>query len=344
MCLMGFADLFPAPAFFALSCLSRVFAGAGTACVYTVCTLYTAYAYIASDYPARMNEIIAFTEAISGLGLMVGPVIGSGFCYLAGYQGMFYCLAGVFLVGGFVVYRFVSVDHPYVVADEDENRITALCYRGELIINCLPLVFSMAAVGFCDTVIAPHLEKNALTSEEIGVLWALADSGYAIVSCFLAQSLGLFDLKKVNIAGLAMVFIAYWLLGPWEVLFPQSPTLTIIGLTVISISVALLYIAALPNLINVAVEECGMTKDDILIDSLSGMVSSATSLGEILGPLTAGLIADYFDVPQAGGIMGLVGAGLTALYWCYCVSELRSRQRRKAVEETELSVRSTLEG
>jgi len=38
MTLMGAADLFDGNAFFGMSCLSRALAGAGTACVNTVCT------------------------------------------------------------------------------------------------------------------------------------------------------------------------------------------------------------------------------------------------------------------------------------------------------------------
>ena len=273
-----------------------------------------------------MQEIIAFNEAFSGLGLMIGPVLGAGFYYLAGYQGMFYLLTLVFLLGAWLVFTLISVDKPYVITDEADNQVTSLLMKKEILVNCMPLVFAMAAVGFCDTVIAPHLAQYGLTPPQIGILWALSDSGYALFSCFLANSLDMFDLKKVNLVGLALASFSYWLLGPWDVLLPASPLFTMVGLTLVAVTLALLYISSLPNLISVSTDQLALIKDDILIDSLSGIASSATSLGEVLGPLVAGVAVDIGGVSQAGGVLGSTGFACCGLYYLLGMRAARSRK------------------
>ena len=344
MSLMALADLFPSTSFFIMSVLSRALSGVGSACVFTVCTFHPAYAFIASDYPSRMNEIIALNEVFSGLGLMIGPVVGSAFYYLAGYRGMFYLLGLVFVAGAWVIYALLEADKDYVVLDENTNKITAMILHKEILVNCLPLVYSMAAIGFCDTVIAPHLHEYGLSQIEIGFLWALSDTGYAISSLFLAKTLEWFNLKRVNLTGLVVAFLSYWLLGPWEAIFPKSPLLTMIGLTLISVSVALHYVAALPNLVKVATEDLELPKDDILIDSLSGIVSSANSLGEVIGPLVAGLLVDEMDVSQAGGVQGTAGVLLTAIYLLYYLFGRDSQKTKEAVEMVRMAEESLGEG
>jgi len=283
-----------------------------------------------------MQEIIAFNEAFSGLGLMVGPVLGAGFFYIAGYQGMFYLLTAVFLLGAWLVFALISVDKPYVITDEADNKVTALLIKKEILVNCLPLVFAMAAVGFCDTVIAPHLAQYGLTPPQIGILWALSDSGYALFSCFLANALDMFNLKKVNLAGLALVSFSYWLLGPWDLLFPSSPLFTMVGLTLVAATLALLYISSLPNLISVSTDQLALIKDDILIDSLSGIASSATSLGEVLGPLVAGVAVDVVGVSEAGGVLGCAGFACCGVY--YLLGMRGTRGKKSLIQpEVELS-------
>lgn len=281
-----------------------------------------------------MNEVIAFNEVFSGVGLMVGPVVGAGFYTLVGYRGMFYCLALVFVLGAWGMLALLEADKDYYVASEGSNTLTKMAGKKEILINCLPLVYSMAAIGFCDTVIAPHLQGFGLTQVEIGFLWALSDTGYAIFSCFLAKTLDWFNLKRVNLTGLALAVLSYWLLGPWEALFPATPLLTMVGLTLISVSVALHYVAALPNLVQVATRDLGLAKDDILIDSLSGIVSSANSLGEVIGPLAAGWLVDEVGVSTAGGVQGVAGVAITVVYVLYYFCGKNEARTRDFVEMT----------
>lgn len=336
MTLMGIADLFETNWFLGIGALSRMVSGVGTAFVFTVSTLHIAYAYICSDYPDRINEIISVTEICSGLGLILGPFVGAGLYWLAGYQGMFYGLAVIFLVGSFSLYLIFQSDKDYLLLDEGENSVTSLYFRKEILLNCLPLTLTVAAVCFTDTVIAPHLETYGMNSVKIALLWGVTDLTYPLVSCYLAKYMDKFDLKRLNFAGMIITMASYWLFGPWEVLFPPFLPVIITGLTLISVSAAIHYIVALPNLIDVAVTDLGLMRDDVLIDTLSSLTSAATSFGEMMGPLLAGAMTDWIGIPDAGGAHG-VGVGLFAcIYFLYILKSrsAKSPLRQQLTRET----------
>ena len=263
-----------------------------------------------------MNEIIASNEVSSGIGLMVGPAVGAGFYFLTGYQGMFNMLSVIFVTGAVVVYVFVGKDTPYVIVDEEgKNNVSSLLKRKEILVNCFPFVYAMAEAGFCDAVIAPHLAIFGFAPPEIGILWALSDCGYVIFSLVIANSVHRFELKRVNLVALGIVSMSYWLLGPWELLLPRFSFFTVAGQTILAAVLAMLNITILPTLLNVAVSELDLTKDDILIDSLAGIASGAAYLGEVLGPLIAGVTVDFVGVSEAGGIVGCAGFFFCGIFY-----------------------------
>jgi len=231
----------------------------------------------------------------------------------------------VFLVGSVCLRLIFDKDKEYVLLDEGSNSVSAIYFRKEILLNCLPLAVTTAAVCFADTVIAPHLETYGMTSVNIALLWGLTDLGYPVVSCYLAKYLGKFDLKKLNFVGILLTMASYWLFGPWEVLFPPSLPVIIVGLSLIAIAAAIHYIVALPLLIRVATVDLRLAKDDILIDSLSSLISTTNSLGEVVGPLLAGLTVDWIGIADAGGMHGIAVGLFACAYLVYVVKSAQGK-------------------
>lgn len=307
--LVAVSEWFDNEVFFALGLTARVFSGLGAACIFTV-----GYAIAQSDYPDEISEILGLCEFYSGLGLMIGPVIGSSLFYLAGFKGLFFTLAGVFLVTTPLIYRWLGQDREYSEGSEEDSQGNLMSFR--IIVNVMALGYSMAMIGFLDTAIAPHLSSYGVSEEMIGIILACTDCAYTLSSFTLSKILDYLPLLWVLSFGLLLSSVAFYLMGPWEYIFPQDLGLVILGMACLSMGLGVILVATLPSLVEVAVTYMGLEKTDKLSDDLSGLTTSFMSLGEVAGPLLGGLLVDIFGFNDGAAVMG--GAGillLIALLW-----------------------------
>jgi MFS family permease len=76
--------------FFGLSLLVRFIQGMGDSMVAT-----SAYSIVSIEFPESREVYIGYCQTAVGLGLLLGPVIGTSIFNFAGYEGTFYVLAGI---------------------------------------------------------------------------------------------------------------------------------------------------------------------------------------------------------------------------------------------------------
>lgn len=55
----------------------------------------SAYSIVSIEFPENRDIYIGYCQTAVGLGLLMGPVIGTSIYGFAGYQNTFYILAGV---------------------------------------------------------------------------------------------------------------------------------------------------------------------------------------------------------------------------------------------------------
>ena len=303
--------------FFLVGLAGRVLSGIGYACICTVSTLSIGFAIAQSDYAASMNEVLGLVEFSAGLGMMVGPVIGSGFYYFAGFVGVFVALAVLFVAFIPVIYYGLGPDRPYIKLEDAEEGIS-LYMNPRLVVNSLAMGYSMALISFFDTTISPHLSSYDIPTVEIGLILAATDVGYTLASLILSRILKYLSIKWVLIVGILLGAVANSLMGPWEVLFPARLWVVITGIACLSISIGVVVVASMPNLVKVATQVLGMANDDALADSLSsksytGMLATYMSLGEVVGPLIGGYLVDLWGFPNAAAMMGGMGVALVGM-------------------------------
>ena len=142
---------------------------------------------------------------------------------------------------------------------------------------------------------------------------AMVAGAYTATSYLLSRLLSRFPLKIVLIVGLILSFTSFFLMGPCRWL-PRVLPVVLLGIVCVSIGVAIDYIVAMPNLVEVATEELSLPCDDALTDSLSSIVSTFLALGEVVGPLLAGGLISSLGFELAGVAMGCVGIGVLGLY------------------------------
>lgn len=136
---------------------------------------------------------------------------------------------------------------------------------------------------------------------------------YMLTSFCLARTLTHLPLKVVLLVGLVFSVTAFFLMGPCRWL-PHVLPVVIMGVVCVSIGVAIGYIIAMPNLVEVATEELHIPCDDTLTDSLGSVATTFISLGEVTGPLLAGFLISELGFELAGTVMGCAGIAVMAMY------------------------------
>ena len=63
----------------------------------------TCYSIATNEFPDRKEQIVGWVEALTGLGLIIGPIIGSTLYSLLGYEDTF------FIYGSFLVFLSIII-------------------------------------------------------------------------------------------------------------------------------------------------------------------------------------------------------------------------------------------
>lgn len=61
------------------------------------------YSVSTNFFPDHKDAMIGYIEAVTGVGLILGPLIGSGLYALGGYLFIFYAFGSIFIVFSFFV-------------------------------------------------------------------------------------------------------------------------------------------------------------------------------------------------------------------------------------------------
>jgi MFS family permease len=250
--------------FFFLNMLGRVLSGCGSACLFTV-----AGTIIASDYPEKMTTYIGINESCAGLGVMLGPLVGTGLYELFGFRGIFFGLSCMFLVLSIIFFIWQGTDRPYR-GESDESGFLSLLMQPRIAASLLPLAYAMLVIGALDVFLAPHLSTFGLSTGVIGLIFGLDGGTYVIATALLAYILGGFRLKTMNVLATILASGAILLVGPWPSFLPDSLILVLTGYIFLPVALSITFFEAIPCLLEVATKDLGMPNDDRLTDLVAG--------------------------------------------------------------------------
>ena len=81
-----------------LGFILRFIQGASSAFVQTTC-----YSIATNEFPDQKEKVVGWVEAMTGLGLITGPIVGSTLYALLGYSGTFFLYGSFLLILSFVI-------------------------------------------------------------------------------------------------------------------------------------------------------------------------------------------------------------------------------------------------
>ena len=299
------------------SVISRILAGIGAGC-----SMIAAPSILISEYPGETDKVIGYFEAASGLGLMIGPLIGA----IMNILGLF--VSFTILAGIYAIYSIFS----YLMLGQLTNDPTAsryLSFRAFIrkpVINIQKIFISFCAqmwllftLGYLSAVLELHLLSFGLSTTVSSLLYSACTVTYFFSSLLENKILKLTSQKVMISLGILLTAISFLMIGPWEQMLPRNLVIVGVGLGLFGVSGSIMYsnlylVPSTSSIIDLATNNYGYKYDDLLLDSISALTNFFCNIGEIFGPIVAGLLSSYFSFSEGFAIIGVCSIGLALCY------------------------------
>jgi len=131
-------------------------------------------------------------------------------------------------------------------------------------------------------------------------------------SLLASQVLSKANKKLANGCVLATVTIR--LMGPWPALLPRPLVLIIACFMLASVALALLFVEALPSVIEVSAMSLGLLLDDKLMDKFAGLLCMTVFIGEIVSLGQRGRLIPLLGVPKICAVISSCGCVVLLAY------------------------------
>ncbi|XP_064455374.1 MFS-type transporter SLC18B1-like isoform X2 [Ornithodoros turicata] len=295
----------PGTTFFALALTLRIIESLGFTAAITCC-----YAIVAAEFPDHVEISVPMVETTFGLGLFIGPFIG-GFLYEAGGFLLPFVVVGCTLI---VLSFLTAITFPQIEMVDAESTVTMkqVC-DWRIIVNFLAVVSAFVTLGFNEGTLATHLEQFHLTHAVVGLVFMISGGVYASTCVFLGRICkSVKDPRYISIFGGVCVLVAFVIIGPLPFV-GLTPTLPLVCISqvLLGVGISCYYICLFVHAISYSVKVKRLPDNLSTFALLSGIFSSAFSLGLFAGPVIGGLLMDY--VGYAWGSLGIFSLQLAVI-------------------------------
>ncbi|KAL7632069.1 UNVERIFIED_CONTAM: hypothetical protein RMT77_017610 [Armadillidium vulgare] len=291
--LFGFINsMYDIEVFLTFSLLIRMFESFG----YTT-FIVTTFSIIAEEFFDDIATVMACLESCLGLGLIIGPGIG----------GVLYEYGGFtipFLVTGLMI-LFIGVFTLFIESSKRDSYLTikykdacSLITKPECILAIWSLCGVSFTVGFIDATLSSHLNHLNLSESMKSLFFGIIGLFYCLF-CPLCGRL-LDSGRSPHIVwsfGAILICISLLLLGPAPYFnISLSIPLCCTSLILLGIGFSCQYVSSLLCFHKITVY-LGFPDDITTYGMVSGLFSTCTSFGGMIGPLVGGFLYDTIGVP-----------------------------------------------
>lgn len=306
-----------------LSMLSRGLSGVAFTCIYI-----SSFALIAVAYPDRRNRYITYTETFAGVGLIGGPSIGIALNSILGFSGVLFSIGGIMIV---FLPLCVYVNNYKFDETEKNNKIGyfALFKQKGVSASFLVSTYVNMCFGYIDPSLGPYIVGEGFPEMQVSVCFILMSMLY-FTTCLLMS--GIVDNNSpflFMLFGVSLCTAALFLFGSNEYLFPQTLATLYIGVSLLGMGGAFIFTMVLPSMIEQTKQFPGSTEEKINV--LSGLFSMSVALGEIVGPLVAGMVGGTFGYQISSSFMLLSGILASLWYLHFYLSKTDTSDNRLSV-------------
>ncbi|XP_033100696.1 MFS-type transporter SLC18B1-like [Anneissia japonica] len=296
------------------------------------------FAIIANTFPGNVAKMIGMLEVFSGLGFMLGPLIG-GVLDQAGGFSLPFLAVGVAVIAIIIINVFLlpndDVKPKELGSYRELWRIPAVWFTS------LAILTGSLALGFLDPTLADHLHDidPKLNPTQTGACFLLVGGVYALTSPFwgwLADKEN--ATRPMIVGGFLAAFVSYLLIGPSPLIhLPKELWVICLGLGFLGVSIGCGLTPTFQDML-VSSRWYGMS-DDLPTHSLvSGHFNSMFSIGTFAGPVLGGFLVDNLTFKWAATIFSGLSLGLCVVFTIFNLWEFRCFKGRRPPSRSSSSV------
>lgn len=158
--------------------LCRILQGVGRACYFT-----SSISILTLIYPESLQKKIAAVEAMSGLGILIGPLMGSGIYSLFGYSITFFTFTAILLC--FLPWSWKGMDNENKRHDCEKKRKKIDLWKAVKVYRIWMIFFCFFVVNnnldYLGPLLSTHLEKFGIPNKYDGLIFPVGSIVYVIM-------------------------------------------------------------------------------------------------------------------------------------------------------------------
>ena len=192
-------------------------------------------------------------------------------------------------------------------------------------------------LGYLSAVIELHLLSYNLSVTISNLCYSICTLTYFITSLFEDKLIKLFSSKSLGYVGIFLTAVSFILIGPWDLIIPRKIEIVCTGLGLLGFSGSLMYsniylVPTTSQIINYSTDVYGYEYNDILLDRITSLTNFFSNIGEIFGPIFAGLLSDYFGYSSGFAIISGISFILFLLY--IIISNLKTYPKNRVAPDS----------
>jgi MFS family permease len=285
-------------AFLWISFAFRILQGFGDGCASTAI-----YSIIAIEFKEEKALYLSYFSAATGLGALLGPMIGQLIFNQVGFASTFFVLAG--MIGLAFILQFFSVPNRVnktkgpIKKFEGAKKITFLNFltNKRALMACISTTTGLILLLFYLTIYSDYMINDVKVDKKyIGFLFGIQPGTFFV----MAPIVGYFSKRvpRIYIAQLAFftIPISVSLYGPSKFLgIPQKLYIMLPGNVCMGISNSLMLVPLIAEIIDAVKQKEKVDEEDEattskISDLASGLYGSCNALGSFTAPIVGGLL------------------------------------------------------
>ena len=257
----------------------------------------TVLAILLATYPNRPAAVYSLLDTTFGLGLSLGPVLGSLLFSFSGFLLPFLACGAAILTTG-----LLSLPQIGPLTSAAEKHITSSLPSPRPLFSSTSLLTALlttstvafSAYGYMMPLLELHLSSLSLTTTSIGFCFLIFSATYTVVTilCGLVSD-SYIQPWTICLTGLSSLFLSFVFLGPSPFLpLPSTIPFKIAGLVLQGLGTGCVLVASYSCALKATLQMPEFPEDVTTYSLVSSLWTAAYAFGSFLGTSLAGLLYD----------------------------------------------------